>query len=264
MNALNRSTPDAEAVAKALGGAKRNASGWVARCPAHDDHNPSLSLSDAGGGKVLWHCLTGCSQEAVMAALKDRELIGGGPSKWSEHEYTYLKRDGSFHLNVYVKRDAVTEKKIKIHGRDAVRNSPAGVKPPHPPYRLPELLAAPDKPVVIVEGEHAAEKLRAAWGVLATTSKGGAGKWNLTNWSYLKGRNCDLVSDGDEPGRKHMRGLADHLDGLGAKVRLMLTPGDANPTSATRTGFQLISSDFDRRPSCKGLVSLMGGLGKRL
>ena len=35
-----------------------------------------------------------------------------------------------------------------------------------------------------------------------------------------------------------------------------------NPTSATRTGFQLISSDFDRRPSCKGLVSLMGGVGK--
>ena len=38
----------------------------------------------------------------------------------------------------------------------------------------------------------------------------------------------------------------------------------ANPTSATRSAFHLISSDFDRRPSCKGLVSLMGALGKRL
>ena len=37
-----------------------------------------------------------------------------------------------------------------------------------------------------------------------------------------------------------------------------------NPTSATRPAFQLISSDFDRRPSCKGLVSLMGALGNRL
>ena len=38
----------------------------------------------------------------------------------------------------------------------------------------------------------------------------------------------------------------------------------ANPTSATRSAFHLISSDFDRRASCKGLVSLMGALGNRL
>ena len=38
----------------------------------------------------------------------------------------------------------------------------------------------------------------------------------------------------------------------------------SSPTSATRTGFQPISSDFDRRASCKGLVSLMGALGNRL
>ena len=37
-----------------------------------------------------------------------------------------------------------------------------------------------------------------------------------------------------------------------------------SPTSATRTGFHLFSSNFDWRASCKGLVSLMGGLGKRL
>ena len=30
--------------------------------------------------------------------------------------------------------------------------------------------------------------------------------------------------------------------------------GGLSPTSATRPGFQLISSDFDRRASCKGLV----------
>ena len=36
----------AETIAKALGGRKAGG-GWVARCPAHDDRVPSLSISDA-------------------------------------------------------------------------------------------------------------------------------------------------------------------------------------------------------------------------
>ena len=36
----------AEAIAKALGG-RRCGSGWAARCPAHDDRTPSLSIRDA-------------------------------------------------------------------------------------------------------------------------------------------------------------------------------------------------------------------------
>ena len=36
----------AETIAKALGGRKAG-SGWTARCPAHDDHTPSLSIRDA-------------------------------------------------------------------------------------------------------------------------------------------------------------------------------------------------------------------------
>ena len=36
----------AEAIAKALGGRKAGG-GWTARCPAHDDRTPSLSIQDA-------------------------------------------------------------------------------------------------------------------------------------------------------------------------------------------------------------------------
>jgi putative DNA primase/helicase len=59
----------AEHIVRALGG-----SGGSARCPAHDDDNPSLSVSDGPNGKVLVHCHAGCSQEAVIAALKSRGL----------------------------------------------------------------------------------------------------------------------------------------------------------------------------------------------
>ena len=67
---------NAEAVAKALGGRKAGSS-WMARCPAHDDRDPSLSIQDAPDGKVLLHCHAGCAQAAVIAALRSRGLWRG-------------------------------------------------------------------------------------------------------------------------------------------------------------------------------------------
>ena len=63
----------AEAIAKALGGRKAG-SGWTARCPAHDDRTPSLSIRDADDNKVLVRCHAGCDQERVIAALRTRGL----------------------------------------------------------------------------------------------------------------------------------------------------------------------------------------------
>lgn len=69
-------TASAEGLAKALGSAKRTgATSWKCLCPAHDDHNPSLSLTERNG-TLLWHCHTGCPKEAVTAALRERGLIG--------------------------------------------------------------------------------------------------------------------------------------------------------------------------------------------
>lgn len=41
---------------------------WIARCPAHDDRDPSLSIRDAGD-RVLLKCHAGCPAEAVVSAL---------------------------------------------------------------------------------------------------------------------------------------------------------------------------------------------------
>jgi hypothetical protein len=41
---------------------------WMARCPAHDDRDPSLSVRDAGD-RLLVHCFAGCPTEAVMRTL---------------------------------------------------------------------------------------------------------------------------------------------------------------------------------------------------
>jgi len=46
---------------------------FTACCPAHDDRNPSLSVSDSNG-KILVKCWAGCSQESVIGAFRDMGL----------------------------------------------------------------------------------------------------------------------------------------------------------------------------------------------
>jgi len=59
----------AATIAKALGGRKAGIA-WIARCPAHDDRDPSLSIADGDHGKVLVRCHAGCEQHRVIAALR--------------------------------------------------------------------------------------------------------------------------------------------------------------------------------------------------
>lgn len=65
----------ASEIAKALGGKRgSNARHWMARCPAHDDKTPSFSITDAGQGRPLVFCFSGCDQRHVIAALRDLGL----------------------------------------------------------------------------------------------------------------------------------------------------------------------------------------------
>lgn len=63
----------AETIASALGG-RRAGSGWMARCPVHDDRTPSLSLRDTDNGRVLVRCHAGCDQNEVIANLRSSGL----------------------------------------------------------------------------------------------------------------------------------------------------------------------------------------------
>ena len=45
----------------------RNPNNYRARCPAHDDKDPSLSITDLGDKWVL-HCWAGCSNGDILAA----------------------------------------------------------------------------------------------------------------------------------------------------------------------------------------------------
>lgn len=53
---------------------------WVACCPAHDDQDPSLSITEASDGKVLLKCWAGCSAAEIVGAvgLEMRDLFPDG------------------------------------------------------------------------------------------------------------------------------------------------------------------------------------------
>src|SRR5689334_11834217 len=78
--ALAGNTMDAREVTANLGGKWTGRQG-SARCPAHDDRHPSLSVSDGANGKLLVHCHTGCEQIDVIEALRTRGL-------WPENQPT--------------------------------------------------------------------------------------------------------------------------------------------------------------------------------
>jgi len=65
---------NAAALAHALDG-KRSGRQWKAKCPAHQDRDPSLIIFD-GREQVQVRCLAGCSQDDIITALKSRGLWG--------------------------------------------------------------------------------------------------------------------------------------------------------------------------------------------
>lgn len=63
MNKLTREILDQ------LKGVRQSGRGYMARCPAHNDKNPSLSVTQAEDGRILLHCFAGCRVEEVCNAL---------------------------------------------------------------------------------------------------------------------------------------------------------------------------------------------------
>lgn len=58
-----------EKILDRLDGVKRAGKGWKAKCPAHDDSDPSLSLREADDGRVLLHCFAQCSAYDIVSAV---------------------------------------------------------------------------------------------------------------------------------------------------------------------------------------------------
>src|SRR4051794_27544943 len=78
--------PSAPELFKALKGRGRPHD-FMCRCPAHQDRTPSLHVSEQNG-QVLLHCHAGCTQEAVISALRDARLWPESKNNGSHRSYS--------------------------------------------------------------------------------------------------------------------------------------------------------------------------------
>lgn len=61
---------NAERLLSRLDGVRETGAGrWIAKCPAHEDRSPSLSIRELGDGRVLLHDFAGCEASDVLAAV---------------------------------------------------------------------------------------------------------------------------------------------------------------------------------------------------
>ena len=61
--------PALEKLLGRLSGVRKASAGYLARCPAHDDREASLSVGEADDGRILLCCHAGCTAEQIVTAL---------------------------------------------------------------------------------------------------------------------------------------------------------------------------------------------------
>ena len=190
---------------------------WTAKCPAHEDHNPSLSLAEGRDG-ILLFCHAGCGLVSICDAL------GIEP-----HDLFYDSKPG-FHITALY--DYVDETGALLF--QVVRLAPKDFRQRRPDgnggwiwsldgtrrvlYGLPEL--RPARSVLIVEGEKDVATGRHL-GLAATCNPSGAGKWRPEYSDCLIGKHIVIIADADEAGRKHAQEIAGSLYGKAKYVKVI-------------------------------------------
>ncbi len=66
---LQKRTLTVEELLSLLRGVRKSVTGWSALCPAHLDHENSLSVAEGHDGKILLYCHVGCEFDDIVEAL---------------------------------------------------------------------------------------------------------------------------------------------------------------------------------------------------
>lgn len=248
LTSMSPSTP-IERVLRVLSDARPCGGGFEARCPAHDDQAPSLTISEGSDGRALLKCHAGCDNTKVVAALglHMRDLfIEDAPNQvartskteklftleqirswpWTQRVYEYQDELGN--LRFLVVRTIRDNKKSFVQFSPSEdgrwRSTRRGVKPLL--FRLPKVLDAVRRGerIYIVEGEKCVEACEAL-GLVATCNPGGAGKWQRDFGAVLRNAVVAVLPDNDDPGLRHAQDIAGQLQDRVAELRVVQLPG---------------------------------------
>lgn len=216
---------------------RSNGDAWSAKCPAHEDHDPSLSIAEGEAGRVLLHCHAGCETSDVMKALgltdvalfDDSDTPRAPKGEWTPRGpataiYSYFDEGGDLLFQVLrtadkqfpQRRPDTTTKSGWAWNLHDVRRVL---------YRLPKVIeaVATGEQIWIAEGEKDVQALEAA-GLVATCNPGGAGKWRSEFSEVLADADVIVCADADAPGRKHAHQIARSLREVASSVEIVEAP----------------------------------------
>jgi len=197
--------------------------GYMARCPAHGDTHPSLSIKN-GGDKILLKCFAGCLAESIVAAmdLTMADLFNVPP-----------KSNGNGHRHIVATYDYFLDGNLRYQN---VRYEPKGFNHRRPDgnggwiwnldgitrclYRR-DVLASLERgaSVLYCEGEkdvHVAESL----GLVATTA-GSAGSWQPELAEALRYHDLIIIPHNDVAGLALAQRVAHDSIGVAASIRVL-------------------------------------------
>jgi len=229
-----------------LDGAKQSGDSWSAKCPAHEDRSPSLSVTERTQGDpgAVVHCHAGCTPEAVLSALgmttaelfDKRSNTTQRPREVAAYPYTDESGVILFEAVRYAPKDFRQRRVLangdRVHTLGDVRRVL---------YRLPQVIeaVANGQTIYVVEGEKDADAIVQA-GAIATCSPMGAGKWSRVPDAadVLRGAEVVIVIDNDVAGHAHGREVAASLIGIADTVtvtRAVIGKDAADHLGAGRT-----------------------------
>ena len=230
---------------------------YKARCPAHTDKKPSLSITQ-DGDKILLHCHAGCDTDTVLGAmgLTLRDLFQEGscdtpyrPSPPTVNErkivtvYDYKDLEGNvIHQTVRYEPKDFRQRRPDSTASGGYAWNLKGITPIL--YNLSAVVQAikEKQPVFIVEGEKDCDTL-GSLGYVATTCPLGAGKWKDEYSDILQNAYVFIIPDNDPSGKNHSEIVAKSLSGKASVIKLVDISG-AVPDKGDISDFIANGGDF--------------------
>ena len=236
----------------------RSGDGWKTCCPAHDDRNPSLSISEGDDRRVLLICRSQhCNLESILNAvgLEKRDLFPRSDRNTSTKRPTFENPDrqkqkptgrswptssaliailekqrgprsaawtyqdtDGREIGTVIRWDTDDGKEFRPIHRNDAGWSVGAMPEPRPLYRLRDIIDA--DVVYVLEGEKAVDAA-VSIGLNATTCSGGCGAVSQTDWSPLAGKRVVIIPDNDTPGRKFAETVAGILVSMDCEVHII-------------------------------------------
>ena len=211
--------------------------GFMVTCPCHVDTKPSLHISPGNGAGALFYDFGGCPTNAILTEVglgwndvsPSRKTSIRSASRVSDEVTRYEIRDpDGKHVATHARKDKPGKEKKVWWERPNGELGLGGIKVAELPlYGVERLVGAPaDLPVVVTEGEKAADVLLSNGIVAVGTVTGSSGAPGDEALQQLLDRPVFLWPDNDDGGREHMKRVGAALLRFGhPNVRVIVWPG---------------------------------------